>query len=193
MIHAIGQDLSAALAARRCPIRVFDASDIEQVTNVSVKPERITIERDEDAGDSFRAPRGATPRANPQLRGVRNIGVKLTVYAQSPAAGAKAYEHERRAERILDLLYCSIQDVASARKNGVEIKGGKFVRSEDAKASDVKGGATYELRLTWERGITDKPWDDVLQPEITVGAGVDELSFNNTTHVRLPGGTPETV
>lgn len=192
MIHAIGQDLSAALAARRCPIRVYDGTDRSVGTNVSVKPERITIERDE-SGDTFRLPAGASPRANPPLRGIRNIGVKLRIFAQSPIAGAKTYEHERRLERILDILFCSIYEVAATRKNGVSISGGRFVRSDDTKDGDSRVGAEYELRLTWERGITDTPWDDVLKQEIEVGAGGGEVSFDTETTVRLPGGDPETV
>ncbi len=166
MIHEIGRELEAALLAQGCPFKVVDGP--EAAKPVTYRDGLIVIERDEDSGDSFVEPKSQT--INPKMYAVRNIGVKLTIYAQSAAAGAAPFEHRRRAEHVLDCVIVALIDIRAARKNGLKWSGGRFVQPADLEKSAAIAGATYELKLTWERGITKKTWAGGIRPEFTITA-----------------------
>ncbi len=166
MIHEIGRELEAALLARGCPFKVVDGPEATQP--VTYRDSRIVIERDEDAGDSFTTPKSQS--INPRMYAVRNIGVKLTIYAQSVAAGAAPFEHRRRAEHALDMVVVALIDIAAARKNAMRITGGRLVQPIDLEKSEAVAGAVYELKLTWERGITQKTWAGAIRPEFEITA-----------------------
>lgn len=167
MIHEIRRELSAALSALGCPFPVVDGPEGTQTTTFG--RERIVFERDETAGDSFVEPR--SQKINPRLYKVRNIALKISIFAQSVAAGAASWEHQRRAEHVLHQVLVSLEEIASARKNGLKWGTGRFVRPKDLEASEVLKGAVYEIKLTFEQGIVRRTWAGAAAPEFTLGAG----------------------
>lgn len=186
MIHEIGIELGAALALKGFPLKGFPVVDGPEPTKTTTGArERIVIEHD-DGGDSFRAVRGE--HKNPNLRTIRNIGVKITIYAQATNAGATHWEHRRRAEHVLDLVLVALDKVIYARKNGYTLTKGRFVQPDDLAASEVIAGAVYELTFTVERGVAEQTWKGEKRPEGS------PTGFKNTTNVSLyngPGDPPE--
>ncbi len=182
MIHEIGVELQAALRAQGCPFSVVDGPEQTQTTTYG--RERIVIAHD-DGGDSFSSPKGHA--INPRLYGIRNIGVKITIYAQRVGVGATEFEHRRRAEQVIDMVIVALTDIAATRKNGFAIKGGKFVEPADLEKSTAAAGSVYELQLTWERGIAKRKWDGSKRPEAAVGDGM----ITSATKVSLRGGVDD--
>jgi hypothetical protein len=166
MLHEIGRELGAVLAANGCPFVVVDGP--EQVTAATWGRRRIVIEHDA-GGDSFSAPRNAT--RNPRIYQVRNIGVKLTIYAQSTATGARPFEHRRLAEQVLDQVVVALTDIAAVRRNAVKFTGGKFIQPADLDKSEFPPGVAYELTFTFDRGITGVTWAGAAEPETTITPG----------------------
>lgn len=179
MIHEVGVQISQTFATKGCPFVVIDGPEFRKTTTFA--RERVVIEHD-PSGDSF-VPRHQTDR-NPRTRLTRNTGVKVTIYAQNPRAGAIYWEHVRRAEHVLDMVLIAIDLIAKARQNIAVFRSGKFVYPVDLKESETPGGAVYELYLTLDRGVADRNWDFTAQPtaEITAvapGAGSGVIISNS--------------
>lgn len=182
MIHEIGVELSAKLKARGCPLPVVDGP--ERTGTSTGSRERIVIEYDENAGDRFGAVR--SQRQNPKHRFTRAQGAKITIYAQSGAAGALEFEHRRRASHVLDLVLVAMDEVAIARTNAWAPTGGKFFTPVDMAMSEVIAGAAYELTFTFDRAVFTQTWAGDVQPQTTLGP--DGVSITNTTNVTQANG-----
>lgn len=180
MIHEIARELLAALKAKGCPFPVVDGP--ESTTTTTYGRERIVVEHDEDAGDTFRPP--MQQLVNPRSFATRIPGYKLTIYAQSANAGAREFEHRRRAEHVLDLVIVALFQIASTRKNNFVLSAGKFTQPADLQKSETIGGAVYELKFTFDRGICERNWDGSIAGEFTIIAD----TVKNTTKVSLDGG-----
>jgi hypothetical protein len=176
MIHEIGVELAAYLRANRVPFPVVDGP--EGTESITFARERIVIEH--DSSDSFNAPRSES--INPKIRMIRDIGIKLSIFARSPAPGAADFEHRRRAENVLDAVLCGLHTVTVARRNGWTPKGGGFAKLVDREGSIVQGGALYELKATIERGVSERTWAGDINPEFAFGS--DQLV--STTRVSGP-------
>lgn len=164
MIREIGRELQTELRLKGCPVPVVDGPEFgETTTNAR---ERIVIEHDEEGSDSFAAPR--SQHGNPKHRYTRSFAAKITIYARSENAGAPPWEHRRRAERILDMVLCSLDVVAAARKNAWRPSSGGFRRPVDLEQSAKPAGAKYVLTFTFDRGVA---WEGDANPEITIGTG----------------------
>lgn len=187
MIHEIGVEINQKLAGLLCPFRVVDGPEATGTTTGA--RERIVIQHDE-SGDSFSPAR--KNNVNPVQRAIRNIGVKLTIYAQASALGSAHWEHRRRAEHVLDLLIVALDSVLKTRRNGYSINGGRFISANDLDKSEVIPGAIYELRLSIERGIYDTNWKYDKRPEVAIG-GPGGVSIDSTTEVYLTNGPDSAV
>jgi len=163
MIHEIGVELQAALRARLCPFVVVDGPERRATTTWG--NERVVIEHDE-GGDSYEPSRSQRP--NPKHRMTRRMGVKLTIYARSPKAGAREFEHRRRAEHVLDLVLVCMGDVAATRRNAWSQGGGKFVLPADLEKSETPGGAVYEQLITFDRAVYQQDWNGAIAGEATL-------------------------
>lgn len=166
MLHEIGVQLQAALNAKSCSFRVVDGPEIRKTTTFA--RERIVLEHDMSAGDTF-APRHRAD-VNPRTRMVRNMGAKLTIYAQHPAPGSAYWEHKRRAEHVLDLTLIALDVIAKERQNIFAPKSGKFVFPDDLEKSETPGGAVYEFFFTFDRGVADRKWDGTALPTAVISA-----------------------
>ncbi len=161
MLHELAGEMQAALIAKGCPFPVVDGP--EPTKTASWSRERIVIEHDVDA---FGPPR--SQHKNPKHRMTRQVGVKLTIYAKSPAVGALEFEHRRRAEHVLDLVLVALGDVCSMRKIGCALKNGSFVIPEDLTDSAAPCGAAYELSFAVDRGVPVLTWQGEKRPEATL-------------------------
>jgi hypothetical protein len=185
MIHAIATDLGVALKAQKCPIKVFDGRESTKATTPA--RERIVVEYDDQAGDSFIFPRGA--HTNPRMPLGRMIGMKVTIYAQSSSIGTSspaAWEHRRRANQILDLALVALHGIAQQRRVQYQPGKGRFVPLADQDGSEVDSCAVYEMTFVIERGVFDTTWAGAKRPETTVG-GVDGVSISNTVQAGING------
>lgn len=176
MIHEIALELQTALRAKLCPIPVVDREGAAKLTSF----ERIVIEHDDDAGDSFTPPRSAFK--NPKHDYRRVIGAKATIYAQSRATGALEFEHRRRAEKIIDIVLGAMRLVTATRQNKFLPKTGRFVLLPDAEGTDRRVGAAYVLKFTCDRAVERRDWAAAAPAEGALAA------FTRTTKVSLQGG-----
>ena len=180
MIHEIGVELTAFLREQGCPFPVVDGPERDR-TNTFAR-ERIVLEYADDGSDSF-APKHMA-RGNPKSLFTRVIACKATIYASSPAAGPREFEHRRRADRVLDQVLVGLYEVIVGRKNVVAFQGGRYLEPEDLKPSERPGGAVYELKFTFDRGIAKTTWKGDGLPEATIGTTVE---IDNTTKVSAAG------
>lgn len=181
MIHDIGADLATQLSANNCPFPVVDGPEFRPTTTFA--RERVVIEHDMHAGDSF-GPRRRADR-NPRTRMTRLTGVKVTIYAQAPNKGAMYWEHIYRAEHVLDMVLIAIDVIAKERQNLVVFKSGKFVIPDDLAKSETPGGAVYELLFTFDRGVADRTWTGAALPTTVVSPAMlnaPALTFSALAH-----------
>lgn len=181
MMRDIGVKLAARLVVSGTPVAVIDGP--EQTKTNTWGRERIVIQH--DGADTFGPVRSY--HINPKHRRTRTVSGKITIYAQSPLSGATNFEHERRAEAILDQVLIGLDYVAAVDKNKWEPKSGQFITPEDIKESERRGGAVYELKFTYDRAVIVRTWADAIRPEFTFGAG----SLRSTTKVSLAHGADD--
>ncbi len=169
MIHEIGCELEAALLAKGCPIKVRD----REATKPTAWRNVIIIEH--AGGDTFTPPRSQSE--NPKRYYVRNVGAKLTIYAQSAKSGANEFEHRRLAEHILDLALVGLRRVCAERRMLPDVARGQFVTVEDLAGSEVQGGAVYELPFTVARAVEDREWDGSIDDELTIATETTTTTY----------------
>jgi hypothetical protein len=187
VIHYVGTDLQAQLAAHLCPITVHDGPELRPPTTPA--RERVIIEHDMSGSDAYLSTH--TPgNKPPRTRLTRNVACKITLYAKDPRPGSMYWEHVQRAERILDLVLIGLDIVAKQRANIVQFKSGKFIFPKDLSSSETPGGATYELLFNFDRGVTDRNWDGSTDGTFTIL----EDTIQNTTYANgeLAAGTGDT-
>jgi hypothetical protein len=197
MIREIAAQLNAYLAALGVPYGVeYGPTGGETCWRDGL----ISVERDE-RGDTF-GPVQAVHR-NPKLVTTRSVGVLIRIWTQTSKRGAAQWEHERRAERVLDFVLSGMAEIAATRGNTWTPQSGAFIVPEDLAASENAGGAVYELRGTFDRGVKRAGImgaNGVLtQRPTTWASGVEHAEHAITAvapadgTVRLkPGDTPET-
>lgn len=173
MIHEIGLELQKQLRARGCPLEVVDGP--ERTKTTSWTKQRIVLEDDDGGADAFAPVR--SQHINPKLRYTVNQACKLTIYAKSERSGAMLFEHRRVAKAARDMVLCALDLIASRRKNAWKAGGGRFITPVDLQESEQPGGAVYELKFTFERGVKDVTWAGRPTPEATLTA------LQNTTKV----------
>lgn len=149
-LATIVRAVKADMKARGCPHPVILGP--ERTPPAAYGPTRVVVERLRGPGVDSALP-VTSQRANPKLFGVRDVGVKLTVYARSPATGARTQDHQDLAERLcnfaLDSLDTHVRNIPSVWTLGA----GGFVVLEDTNGSEVDGGAAYEQTLSIADGL----------------------------------------
>jgi hypothetical protein len=170
VIHELGVEIGAILASKGLGIPVVDGPERRPTTTFS--RERIVIERDGEDGFISRH----RTNVNPHAVMTRVIACKITIYAQQPSKGAAEFEHYRRAEQMLDLVLCAIEVRAKTRQNIWLPKSGKFVIPPDMKEGETMGGAIYEFKFTFDRGVEDRKWDGSFPAEASVTSGFIQSS-----------------
>jgi len=180
MLHEIGRELEARLLAKGCPFKVYDR---ESTAPTTWARNRVVVEHDDSGSDSFAAGQKGQSR-NPKNRYVRSYGIKITIYAQSSANGAREFEHRRLAEKALDHVLVAMDYVAAVRLNEWLPKGGKWIRIADLEKSEVHGGAVYELTATFDRGVAERTWAGAIRPATDLRSG----TVASSTRVSLRRG-----
>lgn len=181
MIHEIGVELGKLLVGVKCPLPVVDGPERPKPTTFG--RERIVLEYDEDGNDAFAPVRGN--HENPKHRATVRWAGKITIYAQSAKAGAREFEHNRRALLVRDLVFVAIEEIAKDRKNAWSVTGGGFKPIEDLVDSERRGGAKYELKFWFERGLMVQTFEREIAPANEIG------SVTNTTSVTRAGASED--
>ena len=166
MIREIGRELETQLHAAGVPISVVDGPEASATTTWG--RERIVIEYDLDASDAFGPPRRV--HTNPKHRYTATEACKLTIYAEAAGPGASVFEHRRRAKHFRDAVLVALEYVAAVRKDRFAPTSGKLVTPPDLAGADKPGGAVYELKFTFDRGIASVTWAGAKNPEATIGS-----------------------
>lgn len=161
MIHEIGRELEAKLAAKGCPLKVIDREGTQPTAWRNV----VVIERTTDTTGPARS-----QSFNPKRYYTRNIGAKLTIYAQSTKSGALWFEHERITDNVVDLVHVALRTIAAERRQAITFGGGEFIKITDLEKSEREAGAVYVLPFTVERGVSDRTWAGAIAAEATLAA-----------------------
>lgn len=184
MIHEIGVEVQAFLAAKGFPYEIVDGP--EDTTTATWGRSRIVIEHATDAFGPPRSQGGTAPR-----RRTARCGYKATIYAQSDVAGPQPFEHRRLCELMRDQFLVAMDYVASTRQNDWAPTSGQFITPPDLVGSEAQGGAVYELAFTFDRGIQDVTWAGATAPTYTLAGGtVKSTTKAFATGTTLAGADP---
>ncbi len=156
MIHEIGRELEAAIAAKGCPFRVFDR---EPTKTTTWGRNRIVIERVPE--DKVSAPRFQS--RVPKAYFVRDIGGLITIFAQSTVTGAQEFEHERICDDVVDMVLIALRGIAVQRKNGLAITKSTRIPIDDLAKSERVGGVAHQIAFTIERAVSERRWSGAVQ------------------------------
>ena len=183
MIHQLAFDLAARLETMLFPAAVLYGP--EHVVREGPESMRIMVERDAD-GVITASPVGH--KVNPRSRAVREIGVRLTIAAQSPLAGAMLHEHQRECDAVVDAVVYSLLGWAAKGKSRITFVSGAYLRPEDFDGAEFSAaGVMYELRFRVARGVDGRNYEGV-------GAATGAATgVSNTTRVSLDGEDYEEV
>jgi hypothetical protein len=184
MIYTISRELDAALNAKGVPLRVvYGPESTDGVTS----RERIVMQRAEDGNPTMRGTKG-NPGSSLMARGQ---GVTIRVYARSPIGGAQQWDHERRADLVVDRIMFHLETLVRVRRNTLT-----WGRCGFRKPAEVSletelppwPGVVYEMQCQIDRGVFDRAWPTAESPE---GAIAEEAIIG--TDVTIERGTPNYV
>ena len=176
MIREVARELQVRLQANGDPLAVVLGP--EPLATATWGRERIVLEYDTEAADSFGDPRGH--HTNPKHRYTAVEACKLTIYARSAIGGAAVFEHRRRCKKIRDDVVVSLEYVARARRNRFKPGAGKFFTPPALQGTETAGGAAYELKFLYARPVEVRTFVGAAQPEATLGlrmTGTPALTF----------------
>lgn len=187
MIATITRAVAAAMLARGYPYGVSYGES--RFTSTTIGEPRVTIKRDRKSRkDVAHAP--LTHAMNPPIRAQRTIACVVRVYARSTLAGAQLEDHERLADKTVDMLIVALQKVVSAPAETSVIGGpttaaigaGGYLSAAELALDGMEAwpGVVYEFALTVERGVRDTTW-------------ADEAREETTTLIHTSGGTCTTT
>lgn len=191
MLYDLTKEIRAVLQSKGVPVSIEYGPERTQSTTFG--RERIVLEEDVDAGDSFGP--AISVHTNPKHRASQRLGVAVRIYAQATIVGAAVQDHRRRARAIFDPLFVAIDTILrGSRKNLWEPSSGKFLSADEFQLRGLEtwSGAVYEFKFTVSRAIEDLTWVGDANPEITLGAG-SIRSTTNVTTFNGPGNQTEEV
>lgn len=176
MIAEITSELRDALRARKHAIPVqYEHERADNATRLSVSDARIVVDRDRDVGD--RTVPTVSQRWNPQMVAVRRCGVLVRIFARSGKSGARLVDHERACEELVDAVTVALYGIVKERRTQFEISRQGYVPASRLLAiqPETWPGVLYEIALSIDRGVYDKP-----ATEVTVGPGVGQVDITST-------------
>lgn len=151
MIHEIGTELEELLKARGCPLPVVDGPEFNLT---AWGKDRVVIET--AGGDAFIPVKRISH--NPKRFAIRRIGVQIRVFARVDRAGAQPFEHRRKTDHALDLVYVALEKIAKTRGNEFTLRTTDYYTPPDIAPSDVPNGCAYQMQLFWDRSVDDRDW-----------------------------------
>lgn len=165
MIREIALEAQKILADLGVPFSVV--ADKETTETATWGRERIVIGYDVDGTDSF-VPAHQV-HVNPKQRFAADEACIARIYARSTQPGATVFEHRRRVKLARDKLVWALFVVSRKRRNRFNPTSGRLFTPDDLKDTERDGGAAYELRFTFSRGMDNRTWAGAAAPEVTVG------------------------
>lgn len=151
----MSKDVETALKARRYPVKVIYGP--ERLTRgPQAGQATIIFERARDTGDKVTFVKGAQG-PNPKMVRARLLGVIVTVYASSGAAGAKTHEHEHACDQIVDALIVAIDEWFVEGRTGqlCEYSVSRMMNASEFESDEMRAwpGCVYQLRFDLPRGV----------------------------------------
>lgn len=164
MIHEVGRELEAAIAAQGCPFKVFYRESTQTTT---WGRNRIVIAREPE--DKVNPPRFQS--RVPKVHYVRDVAGVITIFAQASVTGAKEYEHERVCDDVVDMVLIALRGIAGVRKSAIAITKSTRIPIDDLSKSERVGGVAHQISFTIERAVSERTWAGSTQGTFAVGAG----------------------
>lgn len=154
MIRGFAKDIEVALRAQRYPVRVVYGP--ERLSRGPGPGQTVIVfERDRETGDGVRGNKGSS--SNPRSMRIRDLGVIVTVYASSSAAGAKTHEHEHACDQIVDALIVAIDNWFVEGKTGqlCEYNVSRMMSASELESEEMRSwpGCVYRLQFDLPRGV----------------------------------------
>jgi hypothetical protein len=201
LIYRLSRDVEDMLRAKKFPVRVHYGP--ERLTRMANPGHGVIVfERDRDSGDGVRAIQGT--QRNARASRIRDLGVVVTVFAQSSQPGARVNEHEALCDRYVDALIVALDDWFQGAKTGkahAEFTESRMMRGEELEAEYQQWpGCVYRLRFDLPRGVRDwtytaedvRPRGDL--PGASQPGALPEGSpegVSNEAHIARLGGDPD--
>lgn len=185
MIDLMSRDVEAMLRKREFPFRVvYGPERLKRSAGQTF----IHFDRDRESGDGARAMISA--QSHPRVRRIRDLGVVVTVYAQSTKASARYSEHEELCDALVDAIMFALDEWFTGAKTGAlpEYTESRLLRGEELEAEYAQWpGVVYRLRFDLPRGVRELTFKGEARPTGSA-AGV-----SGEVHVRREGGTEPAV
>jgi hypothetical protein len=157
VIREIAREVETRMRAQGFPFRVVYGPER---TQGDATLERIVLDETEETFAPTRS-----QHRNPRSPMTNVIGCVLRVYARAPDAGARIFEHRRRARQVLDGALAALDVIIrGTRRNGWLPTGGAFVKPADLAEAEQWSGAVYELRFAVERAVLALTWAGEARP-----------------------------
>jgi hypothetical protein len=187
VIYTMASEIATRLVGRGFPIEArYEGERI--CSAVGVVGRRIDFERDKRVPDAFYPFPGG--QRNPRATGVRGVAVVATIYGQSSKRGARAAEHQRDCDQLLDALLVELREWSvEARAGEPEIVSGRLLGPDDFTGVDMPQGAAYELHFRIPRAILRRDYIGDAEPTGTIASS----AVFSPVRVSLDGQTYEEV
>lgn len=156
MIYRMMRDVEADLCARLYPLTFSYGPSPSRL----VVPHRglVEVERDTERGETIGPPVAA--RSNPRLSGVRVLGVKWTIFAQSGVDGAMRNDHEHECDLYVDAIQLAIYEWAKASGAGViQFAEARYLSAAERTAVESPSDVAYLLRFGVPRGVMRRDYE----------------------------------
>jgi hypothetical protein len=198
MLYEISKELGIEIAARKAPFPVVYGPERVDNSDGITTSERVIIERERPGVDVFNA--GKHRNRNPKQRHSVQTSAFCRIVVKDNSHGGRIQDHERRAEKLRDLILDSMDKVIGTREQQwLPTTGGFLSADQLAGLETLKQwpGAVYEFRFTVLRGNKEVDWTSEAQPEVTFGDGANDVTITSRTRAILAGApdgtTPETA
>ncbi len=170
MIYEMARDLDASLRARLYPIRVsYSPERLKREDHAS----QVLVWRDHEATDNVRAVQGSD--RNPRLGLIRDLAVRVVVFARSSKPGARVNEHHWVCEQYVDAVMTSLAMWLVEGRTGTTfpavVTEARYLGEKERPDLEQWPGVAYQIRFRVPRGVRVVDYTGQGQPEATV-AGV---------------------
>ncbi len=153
----------------------------------------IIFERDREANDAWQPAKGA--QSNPDMRGVRGLAIKVTIFAKSSLPDATIWEHEFECEQLVDAWLTAQEEWGRASRAGyIPVTSARYLKPSERDDVEAWAGCVYEIKAVLPRGAYKRDFTGAARPvgQATAVTGVVEVKQNeNDTPETIPLPSPE--
>ena len=176
-LHLLTQAMRLYLKAKECPLPVKYGPP--RATEFSLRP-RIVFERDRERGDSFD---GAKARGLNPVQQIQRTGCLCTIVCKSDKPHAKIFDHEAECDQAARLVVLGLRECLHSEPGDDPWLGIVGPTTFSISAAGLLGAdklgaiqqlqeraaAVYQIRFTFDIGITEQNWVGEGLPEGNLG------------------------